>query len=103
VDRGGRLNAPWFRRAGERVLIEVHVQPGASRTEVAGLHGERLKIRLAARAAEGEANACLVEFLAERLGTARRDVSIEAGATSRAKRVAVRGAKFGPETLLGGR
>lgn len=102
MGRGDRLIARWFRRAGERVLIEVHVQPGASRTEVVGLHGERLKIRLAARAVEGEANACLVEFLAEQLGAARRDVSIEAGGTSRAKRVAVRGARLGPETLLGG-
>ena len=99
---GAVLNAPWFRRAGERVLIEVHVQPGASRTEVAGLHGDRLKIRLAARALEGEANACLIRFLAERLGAAPRDVAIEAGATSRAKRVAVRRAKLGPETLLAG-
>lgn len=102
MDRGDGLSAPWFRSVDERVLIEVHVQPGASRTEVVGLHGERLKIRLAARAAEGAANACLIEFLAERLGAARRDVSIEAGVTARAKRVAVRGAKFGPETLLGG-
>ncbi len=31
-------------------MLELHVQPGAKRTEVAGLHGDRLKIRLAARA-----------------------------------------------------
>ena len=68
MGRGDRLIARGFRRAGERVLIEVHMQPGASRTEVVGLHGERLKVRLAARA----------------------------------KGVAVRGARLGPETLLGG-
>ena len=53
--------------------------PGAARTEVAGLYGGRLKLRLAARAVDGKANAALVEFIAERLGAARRDVTIEAG------------------------
>ncbi len=76
------------------------MQPGAARTEVAGLHAGRLKVRLAARAVEGTANAALVEFLAERLGAAKRDVAIIAGAGSRAKRVAVTQAKRGPEALL---
>jgi len=75
------------------------VQPGAARTEVAGLHGGRLKLRLAARAVAGQANAALIDFLAERLGAARRDVTIEAGAGARVKRVAVRGARRGPEAL----
>ncbi len=90
----------WWRRDGERLVLELHVQPGARRTQVAGLHGGRLKIRLAARAAEGAANAALVGFLADALGAARRDVVIEAGAASRVKRVAVRGGSRGPEGLL---
>ncbi len=76
------------------------MQPGARRTEAAGLHGGRLKIRLAARAVEGAANAALVAFLAETLGVARRDVTIEAGAGSRRKRVSVRVSTRGPEALL---
>jgi len=71
------------------VVLELHVQPGASRTEVAGAHGERLKIRLAARATDGRANAALIEFLARELGVARRDVSIASGAASRRKRVVI--------------
>lgn len=74
-----------------RVVLELHVQPGASRTEVAGLHGERLKIRLAAPASDGRANAALIEFLAEQLGVPRRNVSIASGAASRRKRVIVEG------------
>jgi len=81
------------------VLLELHVQPGAARSEVAGLHGGRLKLRLAARAVQGQANAALIAFIAERLGALRRDVTIEAGAGARVKRVAVRGAKHGPEAL----
>jgi uncharacterized protein (TIGR00251 family) len=78
----------------------VHVQPGAKRTEVSGLHGGRLKIRLAAHAVGGAANAALVAYLAERLGAARRDVVIEAGQTSRQKRVSVAGETRPPETLF---
>lgn len=78
----------------------MQVQPGAARNEAKGLHGGRLRIRLAARALEGAANAALVEFLAERLGAAKRDVAIVAGKTSRRKRIRVRGARRGPEALL---
>ena len=92
--------AAWFRRDGDRVLLELHVQPGARRTGSAGLHGGRLKIRVAARAVDGAANDCLVAFLAAQLGAAKRDVTIEAGAASRSKRVSVRGATRGPEALL---
>jgi uncharacterized protein (TIGR00251 family) len=89
----------WWRLQGDTLVLELHVQPGAKRTEVAGLHGDRLKVRVAARATEGEANAALVEFLADRLGVAKREVRIEAGAGSRAKRVSVRGRGLNPEAL----
>lgn len=92
----------WYRRAGARLILEVHVQPGAARTEVAGLHDGRLKLRLSARAIDGRANAALVEFIAARLGVAKRDVMIEAGASSRRKRVRVIGAGCAPEVLLSG-
>ena len=90
----------WFRHDGDRLVLAVHVQPGAAHTGVAGLHGGRLKIRLAARAVDGAANECLVAFLAEALGVSKRDVVIEAGLASRVKRVSVRGAKCAPEALL---
>ena len=73
------------------VRIEVHVQPRASRTELAGLHGGRLKIRLAAPPVDGAANAALVEFVAEKLGVAKSRVRVVAGATSRQKVVEIDG------------
>lgn len=76
------------------------MQPGAARTGIAGLHGGRLKLRLAARAVDGAANAALIEFLAARLEVPKRDVLIVAGAHARAKRVAVTGSRRGPEALL---
>jgi hypothetical protein len=63
------------------------------------VHGDCLKIRLAARAVDGEANASLIEFLAHALGVPKRAVSIDSGATSRRKRVAVQSPARGPEAL----
>lgn len=86
---------------GVRLLL--HVQPGASRSEVAGLHGDRFKLRLAAAAIDGRANAALVGFLAARLGVPRHAILIVRGDHARQKTVdvlgvdvdAVRGALLG--------
>lgn len=67
------------------------MQPGASRTEFAGRHGERIKVRLAARAVDGKANEALIEFLAEHFKVPKRNVRIVAGLKSRQKRVAIDG------------
>jgi uncharacterized protein (TIGR00251 family) len=71
------------------VILELHVQPGASRTEFAGKHGERIKVRLAAAAQDGKANAALIEFLAGHYGVPKRSVRITAGLKSRRKRVVI--------------
>ena len=71
-------------------MISIHAQPGARRTEVAGPHGDSLKIRVAAPALEDRANDALVEFIAKKLGVARRDVALLSGAKSREKRFEIR-------------
>jgi len=68
------------------LILDLHVQPGASRTEFAGKHGERLKVRLQARALEGQANEALIEFLAAHFRVPRRNVRILSGLKSRQKR-----------------
>ena len=73
------------------MILDLHVQPRAARSEFAGKHGERIKVRLAAPAVEGRANAALVEFLAEHFGVPRRSVRIVSGLKSRRKRVAIEG------------
>ncbi len=82
---------PWLRVAGADVVLSLHIQPGAKRTEVAGEHGEALKIRLGAPPVDGKANDALIAFLAERLGVPKARVILEAGQTSRSKRVRVVG------------
>jgi len=76
---------------GRTVRVSVHVQPRAARSEIVGLHGAALKVRLQAPPVDGAANEALVRLLAERLGVGRRSVRVIAGATSRAKTVEVDG------------
>ena len=71
------------------MILELHIQPGASRTEFAGKHGGRIKLRLAAPAHEGKANEALIEFLAEYYRVPRRSIRITAGLKSRRKRVVI--------------
>jgi uncharacterized protein (TIGR00251 family) len=71
--------------------VPVHVVPRARRTELAGVHGEAIRIRVAAPPADGEANAELIRFVARHLGVPRSAVAIAAGAGSRHKVLAVQG------------
>ena len=69
----------------------MHVVPRARTTEVAGHHGDALKIRLAAPPVDGAANEELIRFLAERLSVPRSSVTVAAGHTGRRKTVKIAG------------
>src|SRR5437773_10020886 len=73
------------------VRFAVHVQPRASRSEIAGLHGDALKVRLGAPPVDGAANEALIALLAEVLGVSRSSVHIAGGQRSRSKVVEVVG------------
>ncbi|TVM16034.1 DUF167 domain-containing protein [Oceanidesulfovibrio indonesiensis] len=70
-------------------LIDVWVQPGASRNEPAGLFQGRLKLKLSAPAVENKANKALVKYVARLLGLKQRDVELVKGHTCRAKTLAI--------------
>lgn len=84
---------PVLAERGGDVLLAVHLQPRAARTELAGLHGGALKVRVAAPPAGGAANEALCSFLADRLALPRSRVRIQRGATSRAKVVCLQGVR----------
>lgn len=90
----------WYRRNGDILTLTLHIQPGAKRTEAAGLHGEALKIRLAAPPIEGRANEALLKFIAESFAVPLRQVELKQGGQSRHKVVAVSGSRVLPESLL---
>lgn len=75
----------------QTATIVVHVVPRAKVTEVAGRHGDAIRVRLAAPPVDGAANAELVRFLAERLDVPRSAVSIVRGVAARRKTVSVEG------------
>lgn len=71
--------------------IQVYIQPRASKTEVAGLHGGALKVRIAAPPVDNAANRALIEFIAQKLGVAKSCVHIVSGSTGRRKILEVSG------------
>lgn len=81
-------------------MLVLHIQPGAKRTEVSGLHGEALKIRLAAPPIEGRANEALLRFIADAFAVPLREVELLRGGQSRHKMVKVTGSAVLPESLL---
>ena len=87
---------------GQRLTLTLtlHIQPGAKRTAATGLHGDALKIRLAAPAVEGKANAALLQFLAETFSVPLRQVTLKQGVKSRRKVVEVRQPLSGAEALF---
>ena len=90
----------WYRKTAPGWLIAVHAQPGAKKNAVAGLHGEALKIRIAAPPADGKANQALIAFVAGALGLPRRAVSIVKGESSREKILLVDDSAADPARLF---
>ena len=86
---GKKIMKPWLDCSKGTVRLSLHVQPGAKKTEVAGEHGDCLKIRLAAPPVDGKANAALLAWLAQRFAVAKRDVQLLSGDKSRHKVVLI--------------
>lgn len=87
----------WLKESPDELVVSIHVQPGAKRTEVVGTHGDALKVRLAAPPVDGKANDELIRFLAGAFGVPRQQVELIAGSTSRSKRVRIRSATRRPD------
>ncbi|MFN8497781.1 MAG: DUF167 domain-containing protein [Anaerolineae bacterium] len=71
--------------------FQVYVQPRASRTQIVGLHGDALRVRLTAPPVEGRANEALIALLAGTLKLPRSRIAIVGGETARTKSVEVEG------------
>ena len=76
---------------GRGSRLAVQVVPRASKSEICGLQGDALKVRLQAPPVDGKANKALCEFIAGKLGVAVREVVLVSGATSRDKVVKASG------------
>ena len=94
------MSATWYRVVADGITLTLHVQPGAKRSEIVGLHGDALKLKLAAPPVEGKANDALLRFIAEQFHVALRDVELKQGAQSRHKVVFIKNSDIAPVTLL---
>ncbi len=79
----------FFQPTCQGYVLRLLVSPGAPRSEVVGLLGDRLKLRLAAPPEKGAANQELLAFLARLLKVPKNSLKLTGGAKSRAKVVAV--------------
>jgi len=77
------------------VLLRIRVQARASRTEVVGLQGDRVRVRLSAPPVDGQANDELIRFMAQQLDVPRSAVRLVSGAKSRSKTIMISGAQVG--------
>lgn len=73
------------------VAISVHVKPSSRLSAITDIGDDAVGVQIDAPAREGEANAALLDFMAETLGVKRRQVSLGAGSRSREKLVTVEG------------
>src|SRR5262245_44390867 len=81
----------WLVPAPGGAIVRVHARPGASRSGIAGVHGQALKVHVRARPIEGAANRELEATLALALAVRPATVSVVAGGHGREKRVRVEG------------
>ena len=82
------MNEAWYWQ-NETLLIRLHVQPNAKKTEWIGLHGNRLKLKLHAPAVDGKANQALIKFIATYFDIKRSQLSLVSGELSRDKLIKV--------------
>lgn len=80
-----------LRTAGSDLLLRVKAVPGASRDSIAGILGDRLKIKVAAPPEGGKANGAICALVAKTLAIKPRDVTIESGHGSAEKLLRIAG------------
>ena len=78
---------PCLRAVDAGVVLDLSVVPGAKRTELVGLHGGALRVRLAAPPVDGKANDALIAWLADELSLPRRSIELLRGVASRRKQL----------------
>jgi hypothetical protein len=71
------------------LILNLHLQPKASKDEWVGLHGERLKLRITAPPVDGKANQHLISWLAKEFGVSKTACVLICGETGRQKKVAI--------------
>ncbi|MBA3392120.1 MAG: DUF167 domain-containing protein [Deltaproteobacteria bacterium] len=81
-----------FKRGGDgAITVDILVQPRASRAQIGPLHDGRVKIAVTSPPVDGEANAAVIELVADALGVSKSAVQVVAGLSSRRKTLKISG------------
>jgi len=73
------------------VTFVAKIVPGSSKTAVAGILDDMIKVKVAAPPEKGKANQCLIAFLAKKLGIKKNAIQIVTGQTNPVKHVQING------------
>lgn len=84
---------------GENLLLQVYVQPKASRDAIVGVHGDELKIAITAPPIDGKANQHLSKYLAKQCKVAKSQVNIIRGELGRHKTLSIKQPKLIPPSI----
>jgi len=79
----------FYRWEGDALVLNIRVQPRASRDEIVGPLGGSLKVRITAPPVDGKANAHLIKYLAKAFGVPRARVTLLGGESGRDKRLRI--------------
>lgn len=82
-------NFSYLRWQGDELILQIHLQPKASKDAFVGQHGERLKVTITAPPIDGKANSYLIKFLAKQFGVSQKQVTIIRGEHSRDKTICI--------------
>lgn len=90
----------WYTQENHSIIVNLYVQPGAKCTEIVGLHGDALKIRLTSRPIDGCANEAVLKYIAQLFEVPLRQVKLMQGDKSRHKKLVIMDSKIEPLFLM---
>jgi len=90
---------PTFEWVDQDLILNIRLQPRASRDEIVGLHNQRIKIRITAPPVDSKANAHLIQYLSRLFKAPRSDICLLSGKTGRDKRVRIHSPRFLPDNI----
>ena len=89
------MSGPSIQEGEDGITFVAKIVPGSSKTAIAGVLDDMIKIKVAAPPEKGKANQCLIAFLARKLSVKKNAISITAGQTSPVKHIQIVGVSAG--------
>ncbi len=93
------MTATWLSKTKENYRISVQVSPNARKSEILSAEGDALRIRLQAQPVDGKANEALIQFIAKKLRTPRKNITITHGLSSKHKLLEITLPEWTPEEI----